>query len=90
MEGESRAKYCLERTHIHLDFFEAVRTVPYGRSFMCAAGQCSAHFHLQQKGGWPGHLPCNRWISHELWSETDFSAMFMRQEREMGTAVNCV
>lgn len=46
MEGESRAKYCLERIHIHLEFFEAVRTVPYGCSFMCAARS-----HLQQKGG---------------------------------------
>lgn len=56
MEGESRAKYCLERTHIHLDFFEAVWTMPYGRSFMCAAGPCSAHFHLQQKGA--GRVTC--------------------------------
>lgn len=90
MEGESRAKYCLERIHIHLEFFEAVRTVPYGRSFMCAANPCSARSHLQQKGGWPGQLSRKRWISQELWSETDFSAMFMGQKREMGKAVNCV
>lgn len=56
MEGESRAKYCLERIHIHLEFFEAVRTVPYGLSFMCAASPCSARSYLQQKGGLAGSV----------------------------------